>query len=152
LVAKETTNYPMNTTREMLLARRRELLDSLPALAQRFRNLREEILQCESQVQQLQNELSAIDEALKKLADPGPRPAPTIMEAVLEVLNHKPNGMTALEILDEINAKYFDGAIVRTSLSPQLSRLKDRDGKIELRGNRWYRVPKEPTLFTDRRS
>ncbi|KGJ65713.1 hypothetical protein BJA5080_08307 [Bradyrhizobium diazoefficiens SEMIA 5080] len=73
------------------------------------------------------------------------------MEAVLEVLNHKPNGMTALEILDEINAKYFGGTIVRTSLSPQLSRLKNRDGKLELRGDRWYRLPEEPELFSDRR-
>jgi hypothetical protein len=72
------------------------------------------------------------------------------MQAVLAVLEHKPNGMTALEILDEINAKYFNGTIVRTSLSPQLSRLKNRYEKIELRGNRWYRLPEEPMLFNRR--
>ncbi|APO49870.1 hypothetical protein LUI11_15990 [Bradyrhizobium diazoefficiens] len=141
----------MNTTREMLLARRREIAASLPAMAERFHKLRAELIQAENYMQEIQRELVAIDEALKKLAEPGPKPRPTIMEAVLEVLNHKPNGMTALEILDEINAKYFGGTIVRTSLSPQLSRLKNRDGKLELRGDRWYRLPEEPELFSDRR-
>lgn len=70
------------------------------------------------------------------------------LEAVLEVLKLNPEGMTALEILAEINRRYFDGKIVRTSLSPQLSRLKDRDHKIVLRGNRWYSLAEQPTLFT----
>jgi len=76
---------------------------------------------------------------------------PTIMQAVLEVLRQQPNGMTALEILAEINSRYFDGTIVRTSLSPQLSRLKDRDHKIILRGTRWFLAPEEPSLFTQKK-
>lgn len=69
------------------------------------------------------------------------------MEAILAVLDHKPNGMTAQEILEELNEKYFGGRLMRTSLSPQLSRLKDRDGKIELRGDRWMKLPAQPSLF-----
>jgi hypothetical protein len=76
---------------------------------------------------------------------------PTIMQAVLEVLRQHPNGMTALEILEEINNRHFDGTIVRTSLSPQLSRLKDRDHKIILRGTRWFLAPEEPSLFTQKK-
>jgi hypothetical protein len=62
--------------------------------------------------------------------------------------DHENDGMTAMEILAEINTRYFGGRIVRPSLSPQLSRLKDRDRKIELRGNRWFPLPSEPTLFS----
>ena len=138
----------MNTTREMLLARRTELIAQLPKMADHFRELREELIKCERQFEETEKELRTIDEALRALADREPNKPPTIMQAVLEVLNHKPNGMTALEVLAEINEKYFNGTMHRTSLSPQLSRLKDRDKKIELRGNRWYRLPKEPTLFT----
>jgi hypothetical protein len=67
------------------------------------------------------------------------------------VLKDHPDGMTALEILHEINTRYFAGRIERTSLSPQLSRLKDRDGKIVLKGNRWLLLPEAPQLFDDRR-
>jgi hypothetical protein len=76
---------------------------------------------------------------------------PTIMHAVLIVLREARNGMTALEILDEINSRYFEGKILRTSLSPQLSRLKDRDRKIILRGNRWYLTDEEPPLFASKK-
>jgi hypothetical protein len=135
----------------MLLSRKADLVGQLPAMSAKFRELRESLIEIEAQFKAIQNELEAIDEALKKLAKPEATSGPiTIMQAVLEVLNHKPNGMTALEILDEINATYFKGTIVRTSLSPQLSRLKNRDKKIELRGNRWYRLPQEPTLFNRR--
>src|SRR5271163_1995052 len=138
----------MSTTREMLLARRAELIGRFPAMSEKFQEFRKSLIDMEAQFDTLRKELEAIDEALKKLDEPEATAGHiTIMQAVLEVLNHKPNGMTALEILDEINATYFNGTILRTSLSPQLSRLKDRDKKIELRGNRWYRLPKEPTLF-----
>lgn len=76
---------------------------------------------------------------------------PKIMEAVLEVLRDREDGMTALEILAEINTRYFGGRIARSSLSPQLSRLKDKHGKIDLRGNKWFLLPQQPTLFVDRR-
>jgi hypothetical protein len=89
--------------------------------------------------------LKSLDEAIAKSAQP------TIMQAVLEVLKHRPEGMTALEILAEINDRYFDGSIVRTSLSPQLSRLKDRDHKVTLRGNRWFLRDEQPTLLTPKR-
>jgi hypothetical protein len=53
----------------------------------------------------------------------------TIKEAVLEVLRGAPeHGLTANEILNRLQ-KVYDPEIVRTSLSPQLSRLKEA-GKI----------------------
>jgi len=65
-------------------------------------------------------------------------PEKTIKEAVLDILKPGPKGMTALEILAEINRRY--GAdYPRTSLSPQLSRLKVQ-GLIKRKGTVWRRV------------
>jgi hypothetical protein len=62
-------------------------------------------------------------------------PEKTIKQAVMEVLKGRVSGMTALEILAEIN-KRFSVDYPRTSLSPQLSRLK-AEGKIKREGNTW---------------
>ncbi|ABA03416.1 hypothetical protein Nwi_0148 [Nitrobacter winogradskyi Nb-255] len=62
-------------------------------------------------------------------------PEKTIKDAVVEVLRAKGSGMTALEILAAINLK-FGTEYPRTSLSPQLSRLK-ADGKINRDGIVW---------------
>jgi hypothetical protein len=121
--------------RELMAAteqRRKALVESLDALQTAKEEFEKIILA-----------LSTIEKADAKTV------LPSIMQAVLEVLKDRPEGMTALEILAEINKRYFNGKIVRTSLSPQLSRLKDRDHKITLRGNRWYLIGQEqPTLFT----
>lgn len=65
-------------------------------------------------------------------------PEKTIKDAVVEVLGAKGAGMTALEMLAAINLK-FGTDYPRTSLSPQLSRLK-ADGKIEREGIVWRLV------------
>lgn len=62
-------------------------------------------------------------------------PEKTIKDAVIEVLGAKGAGMTALEILAAINLK-FGTEYPRTSLSPQLSRLK-ADGRINREGIVW---------------
>ena len=67
-----------------------------------------------------------------------PLPNMTIKQMVMQVLKDKPKGLNAHEILVEINWN-FDRHLVRTSLSPQLSRLKD-DGKIVARNKLWFRV------------
>jgi len=53
----------------------------------------------------------------------------TIKDMVLEILPKHPDGLTALEILAHIEQD-FGQSIMRTSLSPQLSRLKS-SGKIK---------------------
>lgn len=60
----------------------------------------------------------------------------TIKQMVITTLReHLPNGATANELLDAFLRNW--GRIeMRTSLSPQLTRLK-RDGKIELHGKVW---------------
>lgn len=54
----------------------------------------------------------------------------------MEVLKNKEGGMTALEILAAINLK-FSSDYPRTSLSPQLSRLK-AEGKLTREGIVWH--------------
>lgn len=78
-----------------------------------------------------------IAKALQILAKPTRRTIPekTIKEAVIEVLKAKGGSMTALEILSAINLK-FSMDYPRTSLSPQLSRLK-AEGQIERNGIAW---------------
>lgn len=62
-------------------------------------------------------------------------PEKSIKEAVIEILTTQGKGMTAIDMLAEINQK-FGTAYPRTSLSPQLSRLKN-DGKIRRKGTIW---------------
>ena len=59
----------------------------------------------------------------------------TIQAGVLRILASSPNGMTALRILDELRTR-FEMDYPRSSLSPQLSRLKAQ-GKLKLRGTVW---------------
>lgn len=59
----------------------------------------------------------------------------TLKEMILLVLRTRHRGADALTILDEINARWNIG-LERTSLSPQLSRLKS-DGKLHLIGKVW---------------
>jgi predicted nuclease with TOPRIM domain len=142
----------MGNVRDMLLARKQEIGTKIAPLFAETARLRKSLVETEGTISELNGELKQIETALKALDEAEAKKKPiTIMEAVLEILRHKPNGMTAQEILMELNEKYFDGKIARHSLSPQLSRLKDRDKKLELRGNRWFRLPDEPTLFAPKR-
>ncbi|MEX2299206.1 MAG: hypothetical protein WD715_17450 [Dongiaceae bacterium] len=65
----------------------------------------------------------------------------TIKEAVVDVLEKHPVGLTALQLLDKINSE-FGLNIRRTSLSPQLSRLK-REGAIFNDRQLWKRQNKD---------
>ena len=61
----------------------------------------------------------------------------TIKQLVIKALtDHFPNGGTANQMLDLFANVWGRGEILRTSLSPQLSRLKD-DGRIFRIGHVW---------------
>lgn len=68
-------------------------------------------------------------------AVPDSVPKPTIKEMVLEILAVRPKGATAQEIVKFI-ADRFGQQIERSSLSPQLSRLK-HEGRVVLSGRVW---------------
>ncbi len=138
----------MSETRNLLVKRRAEVTAKLPELEVAAQTKRREWLEALDTWGAAKEELRKIDVMLNSLNEEDAKSAhPTIMASVLEVLRQRPDGMTALEILNEINARYFDSRILRTSLSPQLSRLKDRDHKITLRGNRWFLLDEQPSLF-----
>ena len=59
----------------------------------------------------------------------------TMKEAVVEILSAVPRGLTALDILRELNTR-MNTTYPRTSLSPQLSRLK-QEGKVTQSGIVW---------------
>lgn len=62
----------------------------------------------------------------------------TIKDLVLKALaDHFPNGATANQMLDLFANVWGRGNIARTSLSPQLSRLKD-EHRIRREGHTWH--------------
>ncbi|MES2002798.1 MAG: hypothetical protein V4444_10885 [Pseudomonadota bacterium] len=62
----------------------------------------------------------------------------TIKELVLKALDEQfPSGATANQLLELFAGAWDRGEIARTSLSPQLSRLKD-DHKIDHNGQLWF--------------
>ena len=76
-------------------------------------------------------------EAIDPKAAPSPYAELTMKQLVRKALDeHFTNGATAIELLDFFRNAWGRHDIVRTSLSPQLSRLK-RDKVIELDGYVW---------------
>ncbi|SEH86626.1 hypothetical protein [Tardiphaga sp. OK245] len=142
----------MNQIQEILLKQRAEFVELLkPAmkdcveLQMQLDQRREQVRALKTSIEQIDVAVAAIQAGDAKRENAG---RPKIMDVVLEILDDAPNGMTAREIMTEINTRNLLGEpIMRHSLSPQLSRLKDRDKKIDLRGDRWVRLPDEPGLF-----
>ncbi|MGL3212062.1 hypothetical protein [Bradyrhizobium sp. BR 1433] len=138
----------MSDARQLLENRTVAIDAELEPLTKEYAELRTKLVEIDMRIRRLQQEREEIGEFLKKTQPSQPRI--TIMEAILATLDHKTNGLTAQEILSELNEKYFGGSLLRTSLSPQLSRLKDRDKKITLRGDRWFKVAPQADLFKRR--
>jgi len=141
----------MSTARDLLLNRRSEISEKIGPLVRDVARLKESLATKQSELAAWNAELEQIHSALRAIEETETKSQLTIKQAVLEVLKDHPDGMTAWDILREINTRYFGGRILRTSLSPQLSRLKDRDEKIELKGNKWFLLPPQPSLFVERR-
>ncbi len=137
----------MSNARDLLLNRRSEISGKLTPLISDIARLREVLAAKQGELASWNAELDQIQSALKAIEETETKSQLTIKQAVLEVLKDHREGMTALEILATINTRYFGGRIVRSSLSPQLSRLKDNDAKIDLRGNKWFLRPEQPSLF-----
>jgi len=137
----------MSTARDLLLNRRSEIGGKVTPLVSEIARLREVLAAKQKDLASCNAELNQIQSALKAIEETETKSQLTIKQAVLEVMKDHREGMTALEILAAINTRYFGGRMVRSSLSPQLSRLKNDDGKIDLRGNKWFLLPEQPSLF-----
>jgi predicted transcriptional regulator len=137
-----------STTRELLEARQKALSARFDELFTRYEPARKVLQGITDEIGTVAKELNEIDRAIKSLDNEQAKDSRIkIMDAVLEALSRNPLGMTAKEILVDLNSKYYGGKLMRHSLSPQLSRLKDRDKKIEFRNGRWIRLPDQPSLF-----
>lgn len=139
----------MNQLKNYIPDRIRKLQDSLLPLREEYRKLEQKIAAAESELADLINAAKAIG-IVNGLPAP-PRgitrktpPEKTIKEAALEVLQEFPNGLMALDLLAKINERYGLN-LARTSLSPQLSRLK-KERKIISKGSIWL-LPSPPDLF-----
>lgn len=123
-----------------------------PLLKQRLA-LRKELEQVEAQLESISAEWRELEKAQNAIGRPRkPEPsraAPTtltIKDAILKVLEDHPTGLNANDILREINTKFFDGTIERTSFSPQMSRLKNKDRKVVQRGDLYFKKAEGPAF------
>jgi DNA-binding transcriptional ArsR family regulator len=136
----------MKTPREILEDQKAELTALLQVLTTDYDALFEKVLADGEQIAIVRDQIEDIDKALRSMVKAQTKSQP-IMQAILEVLKDKPQGLTARQLLTELNERYYGGRLARHSLSPQLSRLKDRDKKIEYRDGQWVRLPDQPSLF-----
>lgn len=117
-------------------AENRKQMEPLEAIAAK---LRAELGATDNKLRTLAKEASDIEKALQALGRKEKlETTVTIKDAILQVLTDAPNGMSSTEVLAAINDRFFEGTLLRTSMSPQLTRLKNDDHKIKLRGERWF--------------
>lgn len=75
------------------------------------------------------------EEATLPLQLAAPSSRPTIKDGIIQMLEEVyPTGLTALEILDRLNRRWWRGGLKRTSLSPQITRLKKDEKVVSERG------------------
>lgn len=100
-------------------------------------------VEIKTQISALKAELRDLEVAERALApgaenggaDTDSSGRPTIQGMIAQILVEFPNGLDASQIGDEIKRR-FGKELARSSISPQLSRLKT-DGKIRLDGKIW---------------
>lgn len=68
----------------------------------------------------------------------------TLKDMIVGVLQQYQSGADSYKILELIKEKYGI-EVKRESLSPQLSRLKNDDNVLELRGSDWFLIPQKNT-------
>ena len=122
----ETPLAFLERLQEQLAAQERDVEEKLSALLKQQEETRSELSRVQAALAAFRN--------VEAHAREDERP-PTIQAGVLRILATAPNGMSALRILDELKAR-FDMDIARSSLSPQLSRLKAM-GRLKLDGMIW---------------
>lgn len=130
----------MSATRDYLEKLRANIRKDMQPLAADAADLRSKLAAVDSKLRALTKEDDEIGRALEALSGHQQRMTGkiTIKEAVLEILRNEPNGMTSSELLAALNSDYFNGKLVRTSMSPQLARLWHKDKKITYRGDKYF--------------
>jgi hypothetical protein len=130
----------MSELRLFITSREKEIREELEPLLERRKAIRAELDEIAPRVLRLKKELDELERAQQAISGTDqeqPKKDLTIKEAVLKVLEDEKRGMTAQQILVAINERFFDGNVVRSSLSPQLSRLNHDDHKVKYDGLLW---------------
>jgi hypothetical protein len=129
----------MADLKDFIAKRAREIEELLEPLRRQGMELQAKIKAYERELSDLRNAAKAIGIANRLETPLGvtrkASPPQTIKEAALDVLQDHPKGLIALDILAKINER-FSPSLIRTSLSPQLSRLR-QDGKLEYHDGIW---------------
>lgn len=111
-----------------------EQKDALGKKIQRLTKRLEELKGLEAQMESAFRVIGSIDPRFgqRLAADAAPK---TVSDMALRILKEHPNGLTAQDILEKIQNRWMPG-LVRTSLSPPLSRLKHL-GEVSYRNGIW---------------
>ena len=126
-----------NALREFIRNRRNELLRQISTLQSELK----ELDLAQSAIGDHMTETFVADTSLREIAEAGQVARPrlrskkTIKQMAVDMLCDKPNGATAIEIIELIHER-FGVDVPRASISPQLSRLK-LDGEVEYTNNKW---------------
>lgn len=139
-----------STVRDFLVARRAEIDVEIGPLVARERELLQSLSEARAQIDHLFRERDEVVKAASALGLEFPRavtreqaPESTVaiperlsLQAMaLKVIEDVPDGLSARDVLSRLNRR-FNVSFPRTSLSPQLSRLK-RARRVVLRGGLW---------------
>ncbi|MCA0051639.1 winged helix-turn-helix domain-containing protein [Mesorhizobium sp. B283B1A] len=132
----------MASLNEFLAVRHRALVRALAETRHRLSSIEEEIEQIEraAEAANISLEISEVGRRSKAIAFSSQSKLPqTMKEAAVEALKDEASGMTTNDILKVVNDKLGTN-YPRSSLSPQLSRLKG-DGILYREGDRWILAP-----------
>lgn len=105
-------------------------------IAKREKEIREQMRSLRSELDELKAIRKTLEPNLSAIERSSSPPGPTIKDMVKTVLAASPDGLSANAILQAIDGQY-QVKIERTSLSPQLSRLR-QEGDVVLDGGLWF--------------
>ena|SRR3984893_7836246 len=128
----------LETLSEFIARRRQEIAEAEEVLKEQLHALLEERLRL-ARAESAAAETSSQDQRTVKQTKERRQPRGIIKRAILKTLEEAPDGMDALTILYAINYR-LGSNFARTSLSPQLSRLKE-DGFVILTRKIWKLTP-----------
>ena len=129
-------------TRDSMAAILASMDDFLNYLKQRKAALRKELAELEAAERIYRHSGGGGENATLPLPLTVPTLRPTIKDGVVKLLEEvDPMGLTALEILDRLNRRWWRGELKRTSLSPQITRLK-KSGRVVSEHGTW-KLPKD---------
>ena len=126
----------MPTLRDFIAKRKAEIREQMTAL-------RQELSELQRAEAAISGEPASPSTRQTTAGQPGKG---TIKDMILQVLEDRAKGAESPEVIDLIKAR-FDVEVPRTSMSPQLSRLK-ADGLLTIIGKNWI-LPKHAGAIID---